>query len=172
MHTFHEFRGYSWLMLAGLAVSVFVWSRLARRDGRLLPVYVGAVLGAFFGAKICYFAAEGWMRIGNDGFWLDLATGKTILGAMLGGYLGVEAAKKAVGYQQPTGDSFALVAPVGIILGRLGCLLHGCCAGKMFETSRWFTIVDRDGVHRWPAVHAEIAFNVIALLAALGLRKL
>ena len=95
-------------MLAGLALSIVFWSRLAKHDGRLLPVYVGAVLGAFFGAKLCYFLAEGWMKIGSEGYWLDLATGKTLLGALLGGYAGVECAKKAVGYEQPTGDWFAL----------------------------------------------------------------
>ena len=171
MHTFQEFRGYSWLMLAGLALSIVFWSRIARRDGRLLPVYVGAVLGAFFGAKVCYFAAEGWMKIGSPGFWLDLATGKTILGAMLGGYLGVEGAKKAVGYKQPTGDWFAMIAPAGIILGRVGCMLHGCCPGRVFESPHWFTMMGSDGVHRWPAVPAEIAFNGVAMLTALALRR-
>ncbi|MCB1098526.1 MAG: prolipoprotein diacylglyceryl transferase [Verrucomicrobiae bacterium] len=171
MHTFQELRGYSWLMLAGLVLSIVFWSRLARRDGRLLPVYVGAVLGAFLGAKLCYFAAEGWMKVGTAGFWLDLATGKTILGAMLGGYLGVEGAKKAVGYKEPTGDWFALIVPAGITLGRIGCLLHGCCRGKVFESPHWFTVTGAAGIHRWPAVPAEIAFNVVALLVALALRR-
>ena len=171
MHSFQELRGYSWLMLAGLALSIVFWSRLARRDGRLLPVYAGAVLGAFFGAKLGYFVAEGWMKIGSDGFWLDLATGKTILGAMLGGYLGVEGVKMAVGYQEATGDWFALIVPAGIVLGRIGCLLHGCCPGKILEVSHWFTVTGPDGMHRWPAVTAEIAFNIVALVAALALSR-
>ena len=52
-----------------------------------------------------------------------------MLGALLGGYAGVEIAKKAIGYSAPTGDWFAIVAPVGIALGRVGCLRHGCCTG-------------------------------------------
>ena len=45
--------------------------------------------------------------------WVIWATGKTILGALLGGYAGVEAAKKWTGYTQPTGDWFALDRAAG-----------------------------------------------------------
>ena len=171
MHTIQGSQIYSWLMLAGLALSILFWARLAKRDGRLLPVYVGAVLGAFFGAKLCYFLAEGWLKIGRQGFWLDFATGKTILGALLGGYLGVEGAKRAVGYKQATGDMFALIAPAGIVVGRMGCLLHGCCPGRSFEVQRWFTITDAHGDERWPAVPAEIVFNLGAVGAAVFLAR-
>ena len=76
-----------------------------------------------------YLAAEGWMFWSSPDRWRIWTTGKTILGALLGGYAGVELAKKALGYTRVTGDWFALVAPVGIVLGRVGCLLHGCCLG-------------------------------------------
>src|SRR5678815_2030479 len=93
---------YAWLMLAGIAVSFFFWRRLARRDARLPFVYIGALLGAFFGAKIVYLAAEGWLHLHEPNAWVQLATGKSILGALLGGYLGVEIAKKLTGYSQAT----------------------------------------------------------------------
>ena len=35
---------YGWLMLAGIAVSAFFWTRLARRDDRLLIVYISALV--------------------------------------------------------------------------------------------------------------------------------
>ena len=59
--------------------------------------------------------------------WVIWATGKTVLGALLGGYLGVEVAKKCTGYSKATGDWFALIVPVGIAVGRIGCLMQGCC---------------------------------------------
>ena len=43
---------YGWLMLAGILLSLAFWWRLARRDARLLFIYLGALGGAFFGAKI------------------------------------------------------------------------------------------------------------------------
>ena len=85
-------------MLAGIVVSICFWARLARRDDRLLLIYVAALIGAFLGAKLVYILAEGWMHFGAPDMWLQLATGKSILGALLGGYAGVEIAKRFVRY--------------------------------------------------------------------------
>jgi phosphatidylglycerol:prolipoprotein diacylglycerol transferase len=164
-----NFSPYSWLLLAGIAVSIIVWSRIAKRDERLLLIYVAALVGAFLGAKIVYLLAEGWIDWKQPNRWLRLATGKTIIGGLLGGYVTVELAKKLVGYTSATGDWFALIAPVGIIIGRVGCLLHGCCLGHVCQPT-WFTLRDAEGVARWPAVPFEIVFNLVALLAALALR--
>ena len=153
---------YGWLMLAGIIVSIFLWSRLARRDDRLLVVYIAALVGAFLGAKVVWFLSDGWRAFGAPDMWLQLATGKTILGGLLGGYAGVEVAKKLVNYRGVTGDWFALIAPIAITLGRIGCLLHGCCQGRICQPA-WFTITDSTGVARWPSVPAEIAFNLTML---------
>ena len=157
-------------MLGGIIVSILLWSRIARRDERLLFIYIGGLMGAFLGAKLVYVFAEGWLHLGQPDMWIQLATGKTILGALLGGYLAVELAKKFVGYKEATGDWFALIAPIGIILGRIGCLLHGCCLGKACEAS-WFTITDTHDVARWPAVPVEIGFNVAAACTLYIFRK-
>jgi phosphatidylglycerol:prolipoprotein diacylglycerol transferase len=162
---------YPLFLIAGIAVSLALWWRMARRNDRLLTIYIAALAGAFLGAKIVYLAAEGWMFWNDPHRWIIWATGKTILGALLGGYLGVEIAKKLIGYAHPTGDYFAVVAPLGILLGRVGCLLHGCCLGKECEPA-WWTLRDQFGIDRWPAVPVEMAFNALALGAALLLRKL
>jgi len=84
-------QGRAWIRgpwLAGIVVSIVFWSRLARRDDRLLLVYVAALLGAFLGAKIVYFFAEGYQHLGAPDMWVQLATGKTILGGLLGGLPG------------------------------------------------------------------------------------
>ena len=161
---------YSLLMLAGIAVSLVFWVQLAKRDERLLVIYISALVSAFLGAKIVYLAAEGWMFWDAPDRWMIWATGKTILGALLGGYAGVEVAKKLTGYAQATGDWFAVIAPVGIVLGRIGCLLHGCCLGKECAAV-WWTINDARGVARWPAVPVEIGFNVVAILVFMGFRR-
>jgi len=161
---------YPWLMLAGIGVSVAFWRRLARRDERLMIIYLAALASAFLGAKLVYLAAEGWMFWDDPNRWMIWATGKTILGALLGGYAGVEIAKKLIGYTTPTGDWFALIAPVGIVLGRIGCLLHGCCLGRRCEPA-WWTIRDARGIARWPAVPVEILFNLVAIGIFLVLRR-
>jgi len=160
---------YTWLLLAGVVISFLFWKRRARQDKRLIFIYGAALVGAFFGAKIVYLLAEGWLHFGAPDMWPQLAAGKSILGALLGGYVFVELAKRHVGYERATGDDFALIAPIGIGLGRVGCLIHGCCLGAVCSP-RWYTLKDIDGISRWPAVPVELAFNLFAFALFLFLR--
>lgn len=166
---FHS-TAYGWLMLAGIFTSIIVWSRLARRDERLVFIYIAALTGAFLGAKFVYLGAEGWLHWNDANRWVILATGKSITGALLGGYAAVELAKQLLHYPQATGDKFAIIAPLGIMLGRLGCMIHGCCLGRTCNAG-WFTINDSNGVARWPASQMEFIFNAAALVVILWLRK-
>ncbi len=151
---------YPFLMLAGIVGSAIAWSRLARRDERLVFIYAAALGGAFAGAKLAYILAEGWFYFGRAGMWLELATGKSIVGALLAGYLCVELAKKYCGYREATGDFFAAIVPLAVALGRVGCLLHGCCLGIACRPA-WYTIRDPFGQARWPAVPVEMGFNLL-----------
>jgi phosphatidylglycerol---prolipoprotein diacylglyceryl transferase len=160
---------YGWLMLAGIFVSIIFWSRLARRDERLVLVYISALAGAFLGAKLVYLGAEGWLHWHDQNRWIILATGKSITGALLGGYVAVEVAKKFLKYSGTTGDWFAVIVPVGIMFGRVGCFLNGCCLGRVCEPS-WFTLNDGNGVARWPSVPVEFLFNALLLGVILLLR--
>lgn len=162
---------YTLLLMAGIGISFLTWRRLAARDGRLLFIYIGALVCAFAGAKIAFFFAEGAALWNHPDRWIAYLTGKSILGALLGGYLGVEAAKKISGYTAPTGDLFAIIAPLGILLGRTGCLLQGCCQGIPCARS-WYAMTGPDGTPRWPAVPMEMLFNLSALIAILVLRHL
>src|SRR5215203_1801331 len=94
---------YGWLMLAGIAVSLFLWVRLGRRNPRLIGIYVGGLMSAMVGAKLVFLLAEGWLYLHHENRWMIFATGKSILGALLGGYAGVEITKRMVGYNAPTG---------------------------------------------------------------------
>jgi phosphatidylglycerol---prolipoprotein diacylglyceryl transferase len=167
---FPKSTAYGWLMLAGIFVSIALWSRVARRDDRLVLIYVAALTGAFLGAKLVYLGAEGWLHWHDANRRWILATGKSITGALLGGYAGVEIAKRLVGYTSATGDWFAVIAPVGIVLGRVGCLLHGCCLGQVCEPA-WFTMNDAAGVPRWPAALVELLFNAAMLGVILLMRR-
>jgi phosphatidylglycerol:prolipoprotein diacylglycerol transferase len=166
----HSSTAYGWLTLAGIVASIFLWSRIARRDNRLVLIYVAALAGAFLGAKIVYLAAEGWLHWNDPNRWVVLATGKSITGALLGGYAAVEAAKSLTGYREATGDWFAVIAPLGIMLGRVGCILQGCCLGRVCAPS-WFTMNDAGGTARWPAAAVELLFNALMLGVILLLRR-
>ena len=160
---------YGWLMLAGIFVSIFLWSQLIKRDDRLVLVYVAALTGAFLGAKLVYLGAEGWLHWHDPNRWVILATGKSITGALLGGYAAVEIAKRFLKYKGVTGDWFAIIVPAGVMIGRIGCMINGCCLGKVCNAS-WFTINDVNGVPRWPASQMEFIFNALMLGLILLLR--
>ncbi|MBL9126148.1 MAG: prolipoprotein diacylglyceryl transferase [Verrucomicrobiales bacterium] len=160
---------YSAWMLGAVALSAVYWYRAGRKDARLPWIFLGGLIGAFVGAKVVYLLAEGWRDLNLPGTWQRWATGKTILGGLLGGYGGVEWAKKALRYREPTGDRFAIVVPIGIFLGRLGCLSHGCCLGQPCSATAWYAWTDPAGVGRWPIVPAELAFHASSALVALGL---
>lgn len=158
-------------MLLGVVTTAFVWRRWAREDPRLPVIYVLALISALVGAKVVYLLAEGWRDWGQPDLLQRWATGKSILGGLLFGYAGVELAKRGLGYRAVTGDRFAMVVPLGIGLGRVGCITHGCCQGHVCA-ARWYTVVDAASQPRWPAAQVELLFNVLALGAIFALRRM
>lgn len=164
---------YTLVTIVCLTLGGWLWSRRFRNESGSFAVFVGAIAGAYLGAKILYLAAEGWMHYGTDLWLYQLAAGKTIVGALLGGYAGVEIAKKLIGYPKPTGDWFAVGVPLSIAAGRLGCLRYGCCLGKVCSEPDWLTITARAGVERWPAVPLEFGFNLlfVAMILPLVMRR-
>ena len=173
MNTQHQFipgsAAYAVLMMTGILVGAVFWYRRAQGRSELLLVYLGALVGGFAGAKIAYLLAEGWVDWQRPDTWLRWATGKSVLGGLLGAYVGVEVTKHFTGHKQSTGDAFAVVLPIGILLGRFGCYLNGCCLGK--PMAGVFSLRDVRGVSRWPAPAVEGAFQVVMLVTILLLQR-
>ncbi|MBX2852154.1 MAG: prolipoprotein diacylglyceryl transferase [Phycisphaeraceae bacterium] len=162
--------GYGMMLVVGFVVGGLLW--IKRMNGRpeLTVALAGGVVGLVVGAKLGYLFAEGPAIWNRGTFWQQLLVGKTVTGALLGGYAGVEIGKKIIGYHQPTGDTFALAVPAGLILGRIGCLMHGCCKGVACEPA-WWASADATGSY-YPAAITELLFNVIALtVSAIMVRK-
>lgn len=166
---------YPALAVIGIVGSSVVWGRLLKgqpqaRDPRLLYIYLSALAGALLGAKAAYLFAEGWMLLPRFSAEPELVlrhwlTGKSITGGLLGGYGAVELVKRLTGYRHATGDLFAVIAPLGLVLGRAGCYFTGCCPGQPMA-SAWYTVTDAAGVSRWPSVPVELGFNLLFALFA------
>lgn len=157
-------------MLVGILVGAAFWYRRSQSDPRVAFVYVAAIGGAFLGAKVAYLASEGWLHVASDHRWLHWLAGKSVTGALLGGWIGVELCKKIVGYTKATGDHYALMVPIGLIIGRIGCLSHGCCPGVPCELGA-LSLHDAADLARWPAVPVEMGFNTVCLIGVLVLRR-
>ena len=118
-------------LLAWIIGGVFFY-REFRRMGwaleQMLFIMVGAIVGAVIGSYIFNVFFAGFEEVPARIRAFDFA-GKTVLGGIAGGFMGVELAKKKIGYPHSTGDAFAVAIPIGHAIGRIGCLLGGCCFG-------------------------------------------
>jgi prolipoprotein diacylglyceryltransferase len=132
-------------------------------------VLAAAAVGALIGSRLLGLAEQGptveaaW-RSGRLLALLFTPGGKTIVGGLLGGWLGVELAKRLSGIHRRTGDLFALPLCVGIAVGRIGCLLAGLADDTYGQPTSLPWAVDLgDGIGRHPVQIYEILF--LALLA-------
>lgn len=160
---------YALCMMLGIGIGAVFWYKRAQGRSDMLLIYLGALIGGFAGAKLAYLLAEGWLEWRQPDRLLRWATGKSVLGGLLGAYAGVEWVKHLVGHRSSTGDAFAVIVPVGILLGRVGCYVNGCCLGR--PVAGVFAARDLHGVARWPAPFVEGAFQVVIFAVILLLQR-
>ncbi|HEX7193028.1 MAG TPA: diacylglyceryl transferase, partial [Thermoanaerobaculia bacterium] len=106
VHSFFEILGY----VAGVVVYIAVRRRRGDSvaDETRAAVFAGAAAGALIGSRL-----------------LVWPTGKTIVGGLAGGLIGVELAKKVLGVKRSTGDLLVLPLITAMSIGRIGCFLTG-----------------------------------------------
>jgi phosphatidylglycerol---prolipoprotein diacylglyceryl transferase len=170
-----------------LAVGLAIYYReLAQRrwlDWTIVWISLAAILGAGVGARLItawehveYYAAL-------DGVPLTVAiehSGKSIIGALAGGYLAIVIAKRAFRYRRSTGDAYVLAIPVATAIGRIGCFLSELPLGTP-TTLPWGISVSPEAAAAFarcpgcelpmhPSMLYEVFFNVIAALVILRYR--
>lgn len=136
-----------------------------------LWLLAGAVVGAAVGAKLLAWVEDPDIyltQLGNPAAWLG---GKTVVGGLLGGWLGVEVAKKLNGVTLRTGDAYVLPLMVGMSVGRIGCFLTGLDDHTYgVATSLPWAVDFGDGVPRHPTQLYDIVMLVMLAAIALPLR--
>lgn len=123
-----------------------------------------ALFGGLFGSKLgmaLFVPPAELLRLGYAALAFDF-TGKTVVGGIAGGYLGVELAKKLVGVRHSTGDAFAVALPLAQGVGRIGCFLHGCCEGAVTSGPFGVAVASSTGdiATRHPAQLYEAALDL------------
>lgn len=117
------------------------------------------IFGAAVGAKLLAWLEDPdvYLRnLQNVQAWIG---GKTLVGGLLGGWIGIEIAKRVLKIRSNTGDAFVLPLIVGIMLGRIGCFLTGLPDRTYgIETNLPWGIDFGDGVHRHPTQLYEIVW--------------
>lgn len=159
----------------GVAVAVLVfWLQVRHhgvRDERLFHIVTGAVVG---GAIL--------MRLGT---WLQhvdlrenatlaeqwLYGNRSILGGLVGAWLGVHIAKRLTGYRPRTGHLFAPAVAAGMAVGRIGCALtelpgtpSSLGVGPVLDPATATALGGVAGVPLHPSLVYESVFHAVAFL--------
>ncbi|WP_193608442.1 prolipoprotein diacylglyceryl transferase family protein [Nocardioides lijunqiniae] len=162
-------------VLLGVVAAGVVFALEARRRGQTDERLAFVILGAVVGGAV-------FMRLGT---WLQhvdlrdnaslaeqwLYGNRSILGGLVGAWLGVHVAKRAVGYRVRTGDLFAPAVALGMAVGRIGCLLTESPGTP--TSGGWGITLDAAaaartgapaGVGLHPSFVYEIAFHLVAFV--------
>ncbi|OBB57798.1 diacylglyceryl transferase [Mycobacterium sp. 852013-51886_SCH5428379] len=165
----------------GVCAAVVVFVLEARRRGAMNEQSVVAVAGALVGGAIG-MRLSGWARHLDPGANPSLAEAwqfgsRSIIGGLLGAYVGVLVAKRIGGYRGKTGDLFAPAVALGIAVGRIGCHLTeapGRPTSLPWGVHAPATTPECPGCLTGAAMHPsflyEIAFQLTAFVVLLWLR--
>jgi len=166
------------LVLEALAYFIGFRVYLYTRNKEKLPLQkgmwtiVGAILGAAIGSKALYWLEDPLLTIENWNSYTYLMAGKTIVGGLLGGLIGVEWTKNRIGITRSTGDDMALPLLLGMAIGRIGCFLAGMEDHTYGTPTTWITGVDfGDGILRHPTQLYEFAFLLLLGGLLLSLKR-
>ncbi|MCB9593001.1 MAG: prolipoprotein diacylglyceryl transferase [Sandaracinaceae bacterium] len=162
-------------VLLGLALAFLFPSSKAfvrpedKRAYRVIQVFT--LVGAIVGAKLAVlFGDLGWPMTPLESARQIVFSGRSITGGLIGGFLTAEALKPLLRYPLPPNDRFATVLPFSVAIGRVGCVLAGCCRGTPFDGA--WAVVDADGVARHPAPVYEMLFSLaVGVVFVVLLRK-
>jgi phosphatidylglycerol---prolipoprotein diacylglyceryl transferase len=159
---------FEWLALAG-GFWTYRRIRAARQGSTQLDqsgfsVLLGCLVGAGLGNKLVFWLEypQLWAEhAGELSMWL---AGQSIVGGLLGGWLGVEIGKHVAGVTSRTGDDFVRPILVGILIGRIGCFLAGLHDGTYgVATDLPWGIDFGDGIRRHPTQLYEWLLAALAL---------
>jgi phosphatidylglycerol---prolipoprotein diacylglyceryl transferase len=170
LHSLFEILGY----VAGYLI-------LKREQGRIgdvvgsqerWTVLAAAIVGALFGSRLLGLLEQAPQVHISLMQMVTPGGGKTIVGGLLGGWAGVELAKKMAGIRSKTGDLLALPLCAGIAVGRVGCFWAGLADDTYGKPSSLPWAVDfGDGIGRHPTQAYEILFLLLLGMVLMGLSR-
>ena len=121
---------------------------------------IGALLGAYLSGSLTFWS-QGVFALAHS-----------VVGALVGAIVGVEAYKLTRGIKVSTGTVFVGPFTIGVVIGRWGCLFAGL-PDQTFGTPTslpWGTDLG-DGIARHPVqVYESLAMAIFALAFATGLK--
>lgn len=166
--------------LLGLLAGLLFYYELRRRNmlgHEIFWISIAALVAGSIGARLSvvweqpsYYAGVGSMPLS----YYFAHSGKSIIGGILVGYLGITLTKRTFGHTRSTGDCYAAAIPFAMGRGRVGCFLAELPLGKP-TTLPWGITVSQEAAshfatcpycsgNRHPSMVYEIIFHLAALV--------
>ncbi len=134
------------------------------KEEQRLYLLVGALVGALVGSRLIAALEDPVLFLQATDLVYYVA-GKTIIGGVAGGIVGVEVVKKILGISVWTGDRTLVPLAVAIIIGRIGCFVMGVEDHTVGGPCDYFWCLEQgDGMLRHPNSLYEIAFLSLFLI--------
>lgn len=167
--TLHLFGKDVWIHPILESLGIFMGMRyyyfLKRKSTEKMPlnislaILVGATAGALLGSKFIGNLENPFAFFNQEFNFQKFWSSNTIVGGLAFGLLGVEIAKKIVGYKKSTGDLITFPLILAMIIGRVGCFLTGVYEETYgIPTNSIFGMYLGDQYKRHPVAMYEIIF--------------
>jgi phosphatidylglycerol---prolipoprotein diacylglyceryl transferase len=164
---------YSFFVTLGLIVGIYFYYIEAKRNKDISEnsflIGFSGIAGGIVGAKLLEIILNLNVIINNFPNIDFIFSGKTIIGGLLGGTFTVMIVKRKLKITKKRGNLFAPGIAIGVAIGRIGCLLRGCCYG--IKTNLPWGINFGDGVLRHPTQIYESIFMLIMFFILWAKRK-
>jgi phosphatidylglycerol---prolipoprotein diacylglyceryl transferase len=171
-------------LLVGFLIYYYELQRRRMLSGKIFWISIAALLGGTVGARTitAWEHLDYYSTFGSVPFSYFIAhSGKSIIGALAGGYLAIYLSKKALRYTISTGDCYAPAIPVAMAIGRIGCFLSELPLGTPTnlpwgitvspEVAANFTYCPHCDQPMHPSMIYEIIFHLLALFVILRWRE-
>ena len=166
-------RGYGAFLLLAILAALFLLLRLAKRQGiaaeKVYALAFWSVVAGIIGARL-FYVTQYWRETFLDHTGqilppdkllfsvLNFAQGGlVVLGSVLAGALGAFIFMRL--NKMPVLRTFDVMAPalmLGIAIGRIGCLLNGCCFGGVTDVSWRITFPPGSPAHVHQVAHGNV----------------
>ncbi|HEX4048927.1 MAG TPA: prolipoprotein diacylglyceryl transferase [Elusimicrobiota bacterium] len=149
------------VLVATAYVAAIMWLKARRKEmglseDRFWDLIYWLFAGALLGGKLGYVIVEHDVTL----LWHDVRYGFVFYGGFLGAALaGWIAARRMKLSFTKLSDYFAVALPIGHAIGRLGCLMAGCCYGRHTDMP-WGIALDGDP-SRHPTQLYEAFLNLV-----------
>ncbi|MBU3113887.1 prolipoprotein diacylglyceryl transferase [Clostridium lacusfryxellense] len=155
-------------LLVGIGIYILQLKKAGIKNSNAFYIALFGIVGGTIGAKLPLIFMY-WNEINsNTNSFSAVMQGRTIIGGLIGGGVSVLIAKRIFGIKERMGNQLAVPILVAMAIGRIGCLLRGCCYGK--ETHLAWGIDFGDHILRHPTQIYEILFDIVMIIY-LSLRK-